>query len=219
MNKFSFLKFGILMAILIAFNISAIYSNRIKYNVKSIYEKCKLSRIIDYKIFKVAMNGFMKMKLEKDNIITIIDYSKPSKEKRFYVIDLKNNILIFHCLVAHGKNSGNIYANKFSNRGNSKMSSYGFFITGKTFMGKHGYSLKLDGIEKNINDKARKRGIIIHGASYVSEGFIKKYGRLGKSWGCPALPMELSKQIIDTIKNGSCIFIYGNNYEKCLTDK
>lgn len=90
-----------------------------------------------------------------------------------------------------------------------KMSCNGFFISGKTFMEKHGYSLKLDGIEKNINDKARRRGIIIHGASYISEDFIRKYGRLGKSWGCPALPMELSKQIIDTIKEGSCIFIYG----------
>ncbi|MCK4544118.1 murein L,D-transpeptidase catalytic domain family protein [candidate division WOR-3 bacterium] len=198
-----------LMVVLIAFNISAIYSNRIKYNVKNIYEKCKLSTIIDYEIFEVAMDGFMKIELEKDNVIAIIDYSKSSQEKRFYVIDLKNIILLYHCLVAHGKNSGNIYANKFSNRENSKMSCNGFFISGETFIGKHGYSLKLDGIEKNINDNARKRGIIIHGASYVSEDFIRKYGRLGKSWGCPALPMELSKKIIDTIKDGSCIFIYG----------
>jgi len=177
--------------------------------MKNIYRKCKLSTVIDYKIFKVAMDGFIKMEFEKDNVITIIDYSKSSAKKRFYVIDLKNGILLYHCLVDHGKNSGNVYANKFSNKENSKMSCNGFFIAGETFISKHDYSLRLDGIEKNINDKERKRGIIIHGASYVSEAFIRKYGRLGKSWGCPALPLELSKQIIDTIKGGSCISIYG----------
>lgn len=102
MNRFSFSKITMLTVVLIAFNISGIYSNRIKYNVKSIYEKCKLSMVVDYEIFEVAMDGFMKMELEKDNVITIIDYSKPSKEERFYVIDLENYILLYHCLVAHG---------------------------------------------------------------------------------------------------------------------
>ena len=140
MNKYSFSKFCILITILIAFNISAIYSSQIEYNVNNIYRKCKLSTIIDYKIFKVAMDGFIKMELEKDNIITIIDYSKSSAKKRFYVIDLKNGILLYNCLVAHGKNSGNVYANEFSNKENSKMSCNGFFIAGETFTGKHGYS-------------------------------------------------------------------------------
>jgi len=129
------------------------------------------------------------------------------------VIDLERKVLLYKCYVAHGKNTGDNYANSFSNQSGSSESSLGFFITAETYFGKNGYSLSLDGIETGINDNARKRSIVIHGADYVSIEFINKYGRLGRSWGCPALPVGLSKEIIDCIANGSCLFIYGNDDE------
>jgi hypothetical protein len=119
-------------------------------------------------------------------------------------------------LVAHGKNSGENFAESFSNVPESLMSSPGFFITAETYTGKHGYSLRVDGLEKGINDNARVREIVIHGADYVSDDYIKKYGRLGRSWGCPALPAALSNKIIDKIKEGTCLFVYSTdkNYNK-----
>ena len=131
-----------------------------------------------------------------------------SKKQRLWVIDLKNNIILFQSLVAHGRNSGNEFAGKFSNNPQSYQSSLGFYATGETYYGKHGYSLRLDGLEKEINNNARKRAIVIHGADYVSENFIKQNGRLGRSLGCPSLPMNISKEIIDTIKNKSGLFVY-----------
>jgi len=163
----------------------------------------------------MAMQGYNHMEhLKKKNLLTIIDFSKPSTEKRFLVIDLEHKQLVYHCLVAHGKNSGENRAISFSNQARSLKSSLGFFMTAETYSGKHGYSLRLDGLEKNINDNARSRDIVIHGADYVSQPFIKKQGRLGRSWGCPALPIELSKEIIDMISGGSCLFIYGNGYQE-----
>jgi hypothetical protein len=116
--------------------------------------------------------------------------------------------VLFHDLVAHGRNSGDNFAGKFSNTPNSNMSSLGFYVTGDTYTGKHGLSLYLNGMDPDFNDKARERSIVIHGADYVSQNFIRKYGRLGRSFGCPALSMESYKSIIDTICQGSCLFIY-----------
>ncbi|TSA27783.1 MAG: hypothetical protein D4R67_05505, partial [Bacteroidetes bacterium] len=116
--------------------------------------------------------------------------------------------VLFHCLVSHGRKSGELMAEYFSNTPGSNASSLGFYITGETYIGNHGLSLALDGIEKGINDNARERAIVIHGADYVSADFIRKYGRLGRSLGCPAIPEELKKEIIETIKSGSCLFIY-----------
>jgi len=186
-------------------------SNDFQDKIGDVYRKAELKGIIDFEIFKMAMTGYYQLNQRKKNIITIIDYSKPSTQKRFFVIDIDNNKLLFNCLTAHGKNSGNNYATEFSDKPGSKMSSIGFFITSETYTGKHGYSLKLDGTEKNINDNARKRAIVIHAANYVSKDFANTHGRLGRSWGCPALPPKLSKNIIDTIKNGSVLFIYGND--------
>ncbi len=171
---------------------------------------CKLGGDLSFDIFNFGMKGYRKMNsLKKKNLLTIIDFSKPSNEKRFFVIDIESKKLLFKCLVAHGKNTGENFAKSFSNKAQSLKSSLGFYITAETYIGKHAYSLKLDGLEKNINDNARNREIVIHGADYVSPEFIKAHGRLGRSWGCPALPLGVSKEIIDKISNGSCLFIYG----------
>lgn len=173
---------------------------------------CRLKDVISYEIFNKAITGYYKIdNIKKKSIITVIDFSQPSTKKRFFVIDLENKKLVYRCYVAHGKNSGDNYAKSFSNQAESLKSSLGFYLTAETYSGAHGYSLRLDGIEDNINNNARNREVVIHGADYVSEEFIKKYGRLGRSWGCPALPVELSKEIIDKISAGSCLFIYGND--------
>jgi hypothetical protein len=144
----------------------------------------------------------------KKQILTVIDFSLPSNKKRLWVIDLKNKKVLFNDLVAHGKNSGGIYARKFSNTQSTYMSSLGFYLTGNTYQGKHGLSLTLNGMDKNFNDNARDRAIVIHGANYVGDDFIRKYGRLGRSFGCPALSMDICEKVIDTIRDGSCLFIY-----------
>ncbi len=181
-------------------------------NIKQLWVESKLEGLISFEVFNFAILGYQRMgSLPKKSIITIIDFSKPSTEKRFFVIDLENKRLLYKCLVAHGKNSGDKYSTSFSNKPESLKSSLGFYLTGKTYSGEHGYSLRLEGLEKGINDNAMMRDIVIHGAEYVSEDFIKKYGRLGRSWGCPALPVEISKEIIDTISGGSCLFIYGDD--------
>jgi hypothetical protein len=163
-------------------------------------------------LLNTAISGY-KMLLEEKRIscpgvITIIDFSLPSNKKRLWVLDLVNGKVLFHCLVSHGRNSGDIMAENFSNIPGSFASSPGFYSTGQTYVGKHGLSLILDGLEKGINDKARDRAIVMHGADYVSSDFIRKYGRLGRSFGCPAVPTELSKDIIQKIKGGSCLYIH-----------
>jgi hypothetical protein len=184
-------------------------------SIKILHQIIDPDEEINYTAFKMAYSGYTelksKLKLENSHILTIIDYSRPSVEKRLYVIDLKNKRILHNSLVAHGMNSGANLATKFSNKSGSLQSSLGFYTTGNTYHGKHGYSLKLTGVESGINDNAYKRAIVIHGANYATERFIKKNGRLGRSWGCPALPPHLSKSVIDTIKDGSFLFIYHDN--------
>lgn len=186
-------------------------------NVKKLYAEIGLKNLLEFKIFEYAVEGFSEIdNLKKSNILTIIDFSKPSTKKRFFIIDLNKKELILKSLVAHGKNSGENYTSNFSNTSRSLKSCLGFYLTAETYYGKHGYSLRLDGLENDINDNSRERSIVIHGADYVSCEFAKKHGRLGRSWGCPAVPVKLSKKIIDLISNGSCLFIYANdqNYIK-----
>lgn len=151
-------------------------------------------------------------RLMNDSIISIIDFSQPSSAKRLYILDLKNYKLLFNTLVAHGRNTGREWATYFSNQPASYKSSPGFYITGETYRGANGYSLKLNGIEKNINDKAYDRAIVMHGAEYVSTDLIDAQGYIGRSEGCPAIPEELSRPVINTIKEGSCLFIYHPSY-------
>jgi hypothetical protein len=177
-----------------------------------IWTRCDLGSYMTADLFKAAVTGYNRIdSIRKKNILVIVDFTRPSSAKRFYVIDMASKRLLFHCLVAHGKNTGEDMAGNFSNEQGSLKSSLGFYLTAETYYGKHGYSLRLDGLEKGFNDNARSREIVIHGADYVSQAYLARAGRLGRSWGCPALPVELSKSIIDSISGGSCLFIYGSD--------
>jgi len=184
-----------------------------------LYQTCELDNILDFNIFRMAMIGFHNIEIPNKDVITIIDYSQPSTKKRFYLIGLKNKKLLYTTFIAHGVNSGENMATVFSNVPESRTSSIGFFVTAETYMGSNGYSLRIDGIEKGINHNARKRDIVIHKADYVSDTFIEQEGRLGRSWGCPALPNDVSDNIIDTIKEGTCLFVYGDDDNYFKTSK
>ncbi len=163
------------------------------------------------KAFELAIKGWTKLKAKgrvSKDIISICDFTKSSNQKRLYIIDLASGTLLFNTLVAHGKNTGEEFAHYFSNNPSSLQSSLGFYLTKEAYTGSHGLGLKLAGVEPGFNDRAEERAIVMHGASYVCDDFISQYGRLGKSWGCPAVPLELHEQIINTIKDGTCLFIY-----------
>jgi hypothetical protein len=182
----------------------------------SVYDSLRLNVSgLNRKAFELAQQGYEKLReqgaLLNDNIISIIDFSLPSTEKRLYVVDLKNYQVLHKTYVAHGKNSGGLMANSFSNKPSSNKSSLGFYKTLGTYIGKHGYSLKLQGLEKGINDNAYQRAIVMHGADYVNPNYIPKLGYIGRSQGCPAVASREAKPIINVIKDGSCLFIYSPN--------
>lgn len=197
--------------------------DRFEIFINELYNQCELEHKLEYEVFRLAITGYANMKIKEllfeKAIIAVIDYTVSANKKRFFVIDLDSKHLLYNTLVAHGKNTGNKYAEHFSNEPKSRKSSMGFFITGGTYNGKHGYTLELDGVDTLFNDNARKRSIVIHGANYVSRDFIKQYGRIGRSWGCPALPMNSYKAIIDKIKGGCCLFIYYNDENYLSTSK
>ena len=170
------------------------------------------SQLPSMEVLELAMEGWGKLENDlKSPLLTVIDFSLPSTQKRLWVIDPSKGLILHHSVVAHGRNSGELLAKNFSNQPESFKSSLGFYKTAETYQGKHGYSLRLDGLEKGFNDQARNRAIVIHGADYAKEEFAKSTGRLGRSLGCPALPPELSAKVIDLIKDGSLLFIYGND--------
>lgn len=146
--------------------------------------------------------------VQRNNILTVIDYSLPSNEKRLWVFDLNQKKLLYNTYVSHGIRSGALFTNFFSNKNNSKASSIGIYKTEKAYYGREGLSLRLDGLEQNFNDNASNRSVVMHGGWYVEEGFIKRYGRPGRSWGCPALPLALYQPIINTIKESSFMVVY-----------
>jgi hypothetical protein len=162
--------------------------------------------------FRFGLIGFEALHsrglISNDSLLTIIDFSLPSSKDRFFVINLINNQVVYKSLVSHGRNSGDLFANRFSNKIQSHESALGFFITGKSYEGGQGYSLQLQGVDTGYNDHTRVRGIVIHAADYATQEFVTRYGRLGRSFGCPALPPELSRPIIDLIKEGSVLFSY-----------
>ena len=179
----------------------------------SIYDSLHLDLSgLSRQAFIYAQKGWKKLirqgRVINQSVMAIIDFSQPSDHKRLYVLDMKNYKLLFNTLVAHGRNSGKEWASSFSNKPSSYKSSPGFYITKETYTGSNGYSLKLEGIERGINDKASRRAIVMHGAEYVSESYIEAQGYIGRSEGCPAVPVREADDIINTIKNGTCLFVY-----------
>lgn len=183
--------------------------------ISTIYNKINFCRCnkLNPVVFETAYRGYInlrsagKLSSEKD-ILSIADYSLSSNVPRLWIIDLKNNKVLENTYVAHGQGTGEEFANAFSNTENSHQSSLGFYATGDTYIGEHGLSLYLHGMDNNFNSAAYKRSVVLHGAAYVSEGFIRANQRLGRSWGCPAVAQELAPEIINTIKEGTCLFIY-----------
>jgi len=179
----------------------------------SIYESLHLLQAgLQEEAFALAYEGYFKLleqgKMSKKDVLTIADFSKPSSENRLFVIDMEQGKILFKTLVAHGRNSGLVYATQFSNKPESNKSSLGFYLTMQTYYGGKGYALRLQGLEKGINDKAYERAIVLHGSDYVTSQFASSNGYLGRSLGCPAVPTKQTKPIINTIKNGSLLFIY-----------
>jgi hypothetical protein len=151
--------------------------------------------------------------------LTVIDYSRPSSEERLWVFDMKTGELLFEELVAHGQGTGADNATKFSNNDESHQTSLGLFVTETTYVGKNGYSLRLDGLDKGYNDRARERAIVMHGAPYVSTAFVKANGRLGRSWGCPAVSDAVARELIDRVKGGGLVFAYYPDAQFLKTSK
>lgn len=184
----------------------------------AIYDSLSLDDMgLSDKAFQYAVQGYEKLKaegkLKNTSVITIVDFDQPSYKKRMYVIDVANYKVLFNTWSAHGKNTGQATADHFSNTPESHKSSLGFFVTNNTYYGSKGYSLRLTGLEQNVNHNALARAIVLHGAPYVSQSFINARGYIGRSHGCPAVPQELNRPIIDKIKDGSLMFIYNKAYQ------
>lgn len=191
-------------------------TTNINFRREILYDSLQLDTLgLSKQAFIEALKGFDYLrtngKLSNESVLTIADFSLPSSQKRLFVIDMDNYKILFNTYVAHGRNSGKEFANRFSNSPRSNMSSLGFYVTQNTYFGENGFSLRLEGEEKGINDNAEKRAIVVHCADYVSEKWIRDLGYLGRSLGCPALPEKIAKPIIETIKDGSCFFIYSPN--------
>lgn len=184
-----------------------------------IYSSLKFeNESLNKNVFDLAFKGYEKLKkageLPTDShLLTVVDFSLSSNKKRMWVIDLEQQKILFHTLVAHGKNTGEEFATNFSNRESSYQSSLGFYVTDFTYNGDNGYSLKLLGKDAGYNDAALKRAIVMHGADYVSDDFATTHKRIGRSWGCPAVPRALAEPIINTIKDKNVLFIYYPNQQ------
>jgi hypothetical protein len=188
------------------------------FSMKSVYDSLHLDLSgLSRQAYDYALEGWDKLieqgKILNQSVMAIVDFSQPSTQKRLYILDMENYRVLFNTLVAHGRNSGKEMANSFSNKASSFKSSPGFYITGDTYNGDNGYSLKLTGVEKGINDNAENRAIVMHGADYVNESWINSQGYIGRSLGCPAVPREDATEIINTIKSGACLFIYVPNQQ------
>lgn len=181
-----------------------------------VYDSLQLNGLgLSQEAFTYGIQGFQYLleqgRLKNDSVIAIVDFSLPSSQKRLFVIDVRNAKLLFNTLVSHGRNSGKQNATSFSNKRNSYKTSLGFYITDNTYMGEHGLSLRLKGTEKGINDNALNRAIVMHGADYVDENLIDSQGYIGRSLGCPAIPLSVHREVINALSNGACLFLYSAN--------
>jgi hypothetical protein len=180
--------------------------------ITGLYETLHLAeKGLSKKAFEYACKGYRKLvnkKMISERYLVICDMSQSSRHKRLYLLDMVDNKVELNTYVAHGRNSGNEFATRFSNKPSSLQSSLGFYITGNTYNGQHGLSLRIQGVEPGFNDKAMQRAIVIHGADYLGENWLQNSNYMGRSYGCPAVPQQESSLIINTIKEGNCLFIY-----------
>jgi len=179
--------------------------------ILSLYREMQLEEVINYEIFRQGVAGFKQIDFRSKDILALIDFSRPSTEERLFIFNLETKETLFVTHVSHGRNSGENYATTFSNINGSYQSSLGFYVTGHTYQGKNGYSLVLEGLEEGINDRAKERAIVMHGASYSNPSIISSQGRLGRSLGCPAVPEALARPVIDTLKEGAVLYIYAEH--------
>jgi len=201
---------SILLICLLSFFSYSIFAN----NSVDIPDLLKQAPMLNPHVLKLGLEAYQhaeKLGMDKRGILTIIDYSKPSSQKRLWVINLNKDSVDYHTYVAHGKGSGNNYARHFSNKFHSDATSLGVYLTGETYSGKHGYSMRLHGLEKGFNNHAFQRAVVMHSAWYVSKSFLKRYGRLGRSWGCPALSQKMAPEVIHEIKGGTILLAYYPN--------
>ncbi|MDB5252212.1 MAG: murein L,D-transpeptidase catalytic domain family protein [Flaviaesturariibacter sp.] len=187
-------------------------SNSAEAVANSLYTTLNLKSIgLSFDALKYALKGYRQLvdngTLSNDEVLTVIDFSQPSSKKRMYILDVKNNKVLLNTYVAHGKNTGLQYAEHFSNRPESLQSSLGFYVTKSTYSGKHGTSLRLEGLEKGWNDRAEERAVVVHGAEYIGSSRADA-AYMGRSWGCPAVPQSQVGTVINLIKGGTCLFIY-----------
>ncbi len=185
-------------------------------SVRALYQALGLAKYkMKFEVFRYGMMGYHSLlaqeKLSDKRVVSFIDFTLPSTEKRFYTVNLDTREVLFHSLVSHGRNTGENMATSFSNVPHSNQSSMGFYLTGETYIGSKGYSMRLDGMDGRFNNNMRRRAVVMHDAKYVSEEWARRYGRIGRSQGCPALPKQLAKKVIDTIKDKTMIFAYFND--------
>ncbi|MGZ3860276.1 MAG: murein L,D-transpeptidase catalytic domain family protein [Flavisolibacter sp.] len=178
----------------------------------SLYDSLQLGALgLNREALVYAYEGQQKLEQEgmvkNPDVLTVCDFSQPSDKKRMYILDIKNFKVLLNTYVAHGRNSGLEYAERFSNRLQSLQSSLGFYITKQTYFGKHGLSLRLAGLEKGINDNAEARDVVVHGAPYIGEQRADA-AYMGRSFGCPAVPQQIASKVINYIKDGTTLFIY-----------
>ena len=199
---------------------TAVRSKKASVNSSSLNEEARCLYVsgefkkygLSQKAFEYAWRGYQylvkKGKIQRTDILSICDFSQSSKNKRLYVIDINDPKVLINTYVAHGRNSGGEYARSFSNSPESHKSSLGFYVTRTTYYGDHGISLKIDGVEKGINDRASARHIVIHGSDYLGDLFMQNNPFNGRSYGCPAVPADEIEELVSMIKDGSCLFIY-----------
>jgi L,D-transpeptidase catalytic domain len=182
-------------------------------DIDLLYSSLKLQQKgLSKQAFEYACKGYRRLLkkriISKEGYLVICDFSQSSNNKRLYLVDMINSEVLLNTYVAHGRNSGGEYATRFSNRARSLQSSLGFYVTQNTYYGEHGLSLRMRGLEAGYNDKAGKRRVVVHGADYIGDSWLQQNNYMGRSYGCPAIPEKESNFLINTIKNGSCIFIY-----------